>query len=177
MADDPVRQRTILDRTLSKAYDGLEYSAHYAPRSMIRELRSVFPSVSLPDSGTIVVPTTQKACVPLTNYGDDEAREKDRLLEKFMEWAAQLYKALSEAGFWADYTDPCTGLPVHGTAGGSIYPDVDGFERLLRFKVDASMGCRIMSHPDWSFASYPATFFTTAPAGELLPILTRLNEG
>ena len=92
-----------------------------------------------------------------------------------MKWAQELRETLAAKGHWADYTDPCSGLPVHSNSGGSIYPDVDGFERLLHYKIDGSMGCRMMSHPEWKFASYPASFFTTAPAEDLCAALAAIN--
>mmetsp|Transcript_37545 Transcript_37545/g.149729 ORF Transcript_37545/g.149729 Transcript_37545/m.149729 type:complete len:127 (+) Transcript_37545:2000-2380(+) len=44
--------------------------------------RHVFAGVDLRDGQTIAVLTCQKASVPLTNWGDEEAAEKDRLLER-----------------------------------------------------------------------------------------------
>mmetsp|Transcript_37541 Transcript_37541/g.149701 ORF Transcript_37541/g.149701 Transcript_37541/m.149701 type:complete len:173 (+) Transcript_37541:2004-2522(+) len=167
--------RVVVETTSSRTFTDFEYSAVFVPRTMLRELRHVFAGVDLRDGQTIAVLTCQKASVPLTNWGDEEAAEKDRLLERFLVWAKGLRSKLEEKGFWSDFTDPCTGLPYNGDSSGSIYPDVDGFERLLRYSVDGSMGCRIMSHPKWRFSSYPATFFTAAPPEELAASLALIN--
>ena len=37
--------------------------------------------------------------------------------EQFVSFASVLCKQLREAGFWADYIDPCSGLPVRARVG------------------------------------------------------------
>ena len=48
----------------------------------------------------------------LVNTGDDVEEEKDELLETFAAWAGRVCEALSAQGYWCDYIDPCSGLPV-----------------------------------------------------------------
>lgn len=48
-------------------------------------------------------------------------------------------------------------------AGNVVYPEVDGFETLLRFPVSSAAGCRVILHPAWGSHVYPATLFTNAP--------------
>ena len=42
---------------------------------------------------------------------------------------------------------------------------VDGAQQLLEYSVQNAGCCKILLHPSWSSAVYPATIFTTAPAG------------
>jgi hypothetical protein len=46
------------------------------------------------------------------NVGDAVDTEKDALLERFFAFARHACAALRDQGHWADYIDPCSGLPV-----------------------------------------------------------------
>eukprot|EP00882_Tetradesmus_deserticola_P028637 GHRQ01031906.1.p1 GENE.GHRQ01031906.1~~GHRQ01031906.1.p1 ORF type:complete len:178 (+),score=14.11 GHRQ01031906.1:42-575(+) len=89
---------------------GMEYSVHACPPAMTREIQSVFPDVDL--SGMLVVPTCQQADYDLVRTGEKVELEKDRLLERFMVWAKCVCGKLQDRGYWCDYIDPCSGLPV-----------------------------------------------------------------
>jgi hypothetical protein len=54
----------------------------------------------------------QHATVDLVNVGDAVEAEKDALLLRFFALARHACDALAAAGHWADYIDPCSGLPV-----------------------------------------------------------------
>jgi hypothetical protein len=88
----------------------MEFSVHEPPRTLRRDLASVFPSVDV--SRVVAVPTAQRAAVELVAWGPVADGEKDLLLERFVAWAAAVCDALAAAGHWADYVDPCSGLPV-----------------------------------------------------------------
>jgi hypothetical protein len=54
----------------------------------------------------------QRATLDLVNIGDSVEAEKDALLQRFFVFARHACAALAAAGHWADYIDPCSGLPV-----------------------------------------------------------------
>jgi hypothetical protein len=55
-----------------------------------------------------------------------------------------------------------------------VYSEVDGVELLLRYRcVNAGM-CKILLHPQWGGAVYPATLFTDAPFTIVEEILKNL---
>jgi len=54
----------------------------------------------------------QRATIDLVNVGDKVEAEKDALLERFFVFARHACAALRDQGHWADYIDPCSGLPV-----------------------------------------------------------------
>ncbi len=58
------------------------------------------------------------------NIGDSVEAEKDALLLRFFAFARHACATLAAAGHWADYIDPCSGLPVRR---------VDRLQRLLRY--------------------------------------------
>lgn len=52
-----------------------------------------------------------------------------------------------------------------------MYPEVDAFETLLRWKTSSAGGCRVLLHPSWGSAVYPASLFTKAPLPALVPAM------
>ena len=49
------------------------------------------------------------------NVGETVESEKDALLERFFAFARHVCAALRDQGHWADYIDPCSGLPVRSS--------------------------------------------------------------
>lgn len=119
--------------------------------------------------------------------------------EQFREWALELKRELDAAcpDSWTDYIDPCSGLPVSigalytlrpsshharswsqalSECGSAVYPEVDGFETLLKYKVSSAAGCRVIVHPRWGTQVYPATAFTTANPDVVAAILRARAE-
>lgn len=173
-------RQVILLPTASQTYTGFEYSVHIPPRALLREITSVFPGVDISSDPRVhtpllVIPTFQRAALPLLEYGDRQAEEKDRLLERFFQWCQQVHDAIKafEPDAWVDATDPASGTAWKGNAG-SCYSDVDGIIRLLRYET-VDVGCRIAAHPVWRFAVYPATLFTTAPQDVVKKALNQVN--
>ncbi|CAM9442333.1 unnamed protein product [Pylaiella littoralis] len=147
---------------------GLEVSLHTCPRALSRELSHVFPGVDL--EACLAVPTSQKAEMDLVAVGDAVEAEKDRLLNSFATFAARLCKQLRDAGFWADYIDPCSGLPML-TGGNKVYSEVEGMQLLLQYQVMNAGSCKVLLHPQWGSAVYPASLFCTAPPDLVLRLL------
>lgn len=166
-----------LPPTLSRTYDDFEFSVHTPPNAFLRELTSVFPDASIcVKTPVLVVPTFQRSAVSLLEYGDVQATEKDRLLLRFFEWCGQVVEAVIrlQPSAWIDATDPASGLAWRGTPG-SCYSDVDGIIRLLRYDSIDIGGCRVVAHPQWKFAVYPATLFTTAAPEVIKQALHQVN--
>lgn len=90
-------------------------------------MQAIFPGEDL--TGMLVVPTCQRAAMELVNVGPDVDAEKDRLLERFFEFAKGVCGKLEAEGFWADYIDPCSGLPMIHKFNGAVYSEVRGRRR------------------------------------------------
>lgn len=151
--------------TLGK--QGLEISIHRCPKLLIRELCHIFPThhANLIDdpSSYLVIATCQEARHDLTKIGPEIEREKDRLLENFSDWAAALCHELDARGYFADYIDPCSGLPMRTPNTTRVYSEVDGMELLLHYRCLNAGMCKVLLHPKYGAAVYPATLFTNAP--------------
>ncbi|CAB1104393.1 unnamed protein product [Ectocarpus sp. CCAP 1310/34] len=141
--------------------DGLEVSLHTCPRALLRELDHVFPGVDL--DACLAIPTNQKAGMDLVAMGDTVETEKDVLLNSFASFASGLCKQIREAGYWADYIDPCSGLPML-SGGTKVYSEVEGMQLLLQYQVMNAGNCKVLLHPQWGSAVYPASLFCTAPS-------------
>ncbi|PNG93956.1 Methylmalonic aciduria and homocystinuria type D, mitochondrial, partial [Tetrabaena socialis] len=88
----------------------MEYSVHRVPPAFKAEVLSIFPKCDL--EKLLIVPTCQRSVLDLVNTGEPVEQEKDRCLERFMAWAKVVCDSLLGSGHWADYIDPCSGLPV-----------------------------------------------------------------
>jgi S-methylmethionine-dependent homocysteine/selenocysteine methylase len=145
----------------------LEASVLALPRGLRSDVGHVLPGVELGGpSPLLVVPTCQRARMDLVAWGDAVAAEKDTLLERFLRWGGAVRRRLGAGGWWADFVDPCSGLPVH-TPSSAVYAEVDAFEALLKWRTSAAGGCRVLLHPAWGTAVYPATLFARAPLDAL----------
>ena len=114
----------------------------------------------------IAIPTMQHAREDLVKIGDNIEDEKDRLLETFMTLPKRYVRNLLVKAIFADYVDPCSGLAMITKDSNKVYSEVDGAQQLLNYSVQNAGCCKILLHPSWSSAVYPATIFTTAPADD-----------
>ena len=64
---------------------------------------------------------------------------------------------------------PCSGLPANTRGCTVVWPEVDAFETLQRgrYRALSAGGCRIVAHPDWGTAVYPASLLCEAPLAEI----------
>lgn len=147
----------------------IEVSVHQLSPPVVRELAVMFPSVDVTD--IIAVPTCQQAKMDLVQVGPHIESEKDRLLETFIKFASKITIILKNKGYWADYIDPCSGLAVYTTETNKHYDEVSGMQAMLKYEVMNAGCCKVLLHPVWGSAVYPATIFTTAPFCEVSLII------
>eukprot|EP00978_Attheya_sp_CCMP212_P016779 scaffold44262_cov52-Attheya_sp.AAC.1 len=156
--------------------DEIECSVHTLPKPLLREFGHVFTDqyLNFPPDGSastgsatldmLAIPTNQRAREDLVAIGDHIEKEKDRLLNVFIEYARELCMNIRAKGYWADFIDPCSGLPMLTLNCNKVYSEVDGMECLLNYKAYNAGFCKILTHPRWGSAVYPATIFAYAPA-------------
>ncbi|KAE9032112.1 hypothetical protein PR003_g9681 [Phytophthora rubi] len=184
VASDPAPSRAVrgwLEPLLrpTELREGFQVSVHACPRLMLRELKHVFPAQFQgkgSDAAVLAVLTCQKSLMDLSRYGVDADKEKDRLLETFVAFAQQVADALIARKYWADFIDPCSGLPMLTLSSNKVYSEVDGVELLLRYRCLSAGMCKILLHPVWGAAVYPASLFTTAPYEVVKEVLHSLPD-
>ena len=96
----------------------------------------------------------------------------------------------------ADFIDPCSGLPMLTLNCNKVrlpmclycvarkrmcirltllvaqcYSEVDGMECCLGYKAYNAGFCKVLTHPSWGSAVYPATIFAHAPRGLILRLV------
>ncbi|ETO09728.1 hypothetical protein RFI_27649 [Reticulomyxa filosa] len=146
-----------------------------------------FPDHKFPLLAVVVMQKTENDMVENSNIINGE---RDKCLKNFVDFGAFMTKKLisqnkpspSDQNVSAnacsdnnkqltndtdDYTfvdviDPMSGQCLNGTPGPSIYDEVEGGQRLLKFKVTKIRCCGVLNHPDWGSHMYPATIFTNA---------------
>ncbi|RLN93891.1 hypothetical protein BBJ28_00014978 [Nothophytophthora sp. Chile5] len=195
------RSSRVLDPLLrpTELRDGFQVSVHSCPRLMLRELMHVFPAQfgRKAVEPVLAILTCQKSLMDLSQFGEDADKEKDRLLETFVAFAQQVATQLAARQFWVDFIDPCSGLPfcvdTNAVAAGDcgecccglqmltlssnkVYSEVDGVELLLRYRCLSAGMCKILVHPVWGAAVYPASLFTNAPFEVVQEVLLSLPE-
>lgn len=57
-----------------------------------------------------------------------------------------------------------------------VYSEVDGVELLLRYRCLSAGMCKILVHPRWGAAVYPASLFTNAPFDVTRDVLLNIPE-
>ncbi|GAX24536.1 hypothetical protein FisN_18Lh089 [Fistulifera solaris] len=163
---------------LNPSTSPLEVSMHTLPKPLLREFHHVFPeeNLTLPADETcefLAIPTNQHAVEDLVAIGDKIEQEKDRCLNVFMEFANDFCRKLQQAGYWADFIDPCSGLPMLTLNCNKVYSEVDGMECCLGYRSYSAGFCKILEHPLWGSAVYPATMFVYAPRDVVQQLLER----
>ena len=151
---------------LELATGSIEVSVHETRRAFQTEVEFVLPGISF-DRGLLVIATMQRAGMDLVAVGDDVEQEKDRLLETFMAFAKGLCERLVAKGHFADYVDPCSGLPMLTKDANKVFSEVDSAQQLLGYAVMNCGCCKVLLHPSWGSAVYPASIFTNAPTEEI----------
>ena len=100
-----------------------------------------------------------------------------RFALQFSEWAGAACEELHRQGFWANYTDPASGYPVFGERGGLTLNDVEVSLSLLKYPTVDLGVCKMISHPRYKTASYPATLAADAPLDILAVALRNALDG
>jgi hypothetical protein len=154
----------------------LEYNIRPCTPALRRELKSVFPDLTQQDVNIIITFQDSKLDLTSTNFSWEN---KDVCLEvviyiQFFKFAESLGENLGN--FWWDFIDPCSGLPVRGTPGPSIYDEVDACQRLLGMSMIRVGCCNVLSHPVFGTRCYPASILTTAPISLIKSAIERFTE-
>lgn len=163
--------------------DTIEASLHTLPRPLKRELNHVFDERNLPfddiaDSSAefLAVPTNQPSRRDLVGVGEDVEAEKDRLLNNFMHFGRDFCQQIRDSGYWSDYIDPCSGLPMLTRNCNKVYSEVDGMEACLGYRSYNAGFCKILTHPKWGSSVYPASIFVYAPRRVVMELLQSYPE-
>ncbi len=152
----------------------MEVSVHACGKAFLRELEPLLPGIDL--TNMLVIPTMQHSSLDLVKIGDPVEAEKDFCLEVFMDFASTFCKRMIECNHFADYVDPCSGLVMLTKDANKVFSEVDSAQQLLGYAVQNCGCCKVLLHPKWGSAVYPASIFTTAPMELVNQILDNLFQ-
>lgn len=68
---------------------------------------------------------------------------------QFLEFGEEVCSKIKAQGYWADYIDPCSGLPMLTKSCNKVYSEVDGMECLLNYRAYNAGFCKVLTHPKW----------------------------
>jgi hypothetical protein len=154
----------------------IEVSCHELRPAFLREMEGVLPSTDIP--GLLAIATMQRSKHDLVQIGENIEIEKDRCLENFMSFARALCDLIVKVPltaqpieedpniskfYFADFIDPCSGLAMLHQESQKVFSEVDSAIQLLGYATQNCGCCKVLLHPNWGSAVYPATIFTNLP--------------
>lgn len=113
----------------------------------------------------LVVPLWQPATQNLAIIREAVSVERRQLCHNFVAFAEVLRSHLP--GQWLDASDPRSGQAMFGTPTTATYNELDGLTQCLKYAFEPHGCCGIVLHPQWGYAAYPVSLFTTAPLAVL----------
>lgn len=153
------------DPAVPGAADTMEYRAHTCPKLLRKDFKELFPERNLEnlDTNLTIVLCSLKAEHDQMVWSSEVEEEREKLLETFIQGAAEVCLAFEEAGFWADFIDPTSGKPFKGAHTNFTMFETDERYRKLGMEIRDLGCCKVISHPVWGTYSFIGTLFTDAP--------------
>jgi hypothetical protein len=90
---------------------------------------------------------------------------------QFIDFAKDFTTQVRSQHFWADFIDPCSGLPMLTPNCNKVFSECDAHEVLLNYRTYNAGFCKILTHPSWGSSVYPATIFCYAPRNHILQLM------
>uniref|UniRef100_A0A0B7B8R0 Methylmalonic aciduria and homocystinuria type D protein, mitochondrial n=2 Tax=Arion vulgaris TaxID=1028688 RepID=A0A0B7B8R0_9EUPU len=166
----------FMDTTISSptASDKMEYRAHSCPTLLRKEFRELFPDRNIMEGDLTVVTISLKTVNDMTLWSSEVEREREEMLEIFIQGSLEICQAFEDSGYWADFIDPGSGKPFKGPHTNFTLFETDERYRKLGFEIQDLGCCKVISHPVWGTRSYIGCLFTSASIDN--PLVTNINE-
>jgi len=113
--------------------------------------------------------------VGLLEWSEVVNKEKDRLLNVFVSWAASICESIRKRGYWADFFDPASGL-LHATDGNIVWSEVHAMQVLRGHRLHLAGQCHVTLHPVFGPNVYPASLLIDAPEDVIVDIILNNNK-
>ncbi|KAH7964756.1 hypothetical protein HPB49_001185 [Dermacentor silvarum] len=135
------------EELLSEAFGGvpgpptvLECNAQDCPDLLKKDFQDLFPARNIFGDPLTVITLTQKTENDMTYWSEDVDVEREELTGQFVMTARKICRALQEAGYWADFIDPCSGRPSLGPYTNATLLETDERYRHFGFTIE-DLGC------------------------------------
>lgn len=139
----------------------VECALQPCPQRLTADVSLMFPEA--PPAGVMVITVTQRTQQDMSRWTPSVESEREELLQMFIHGASQICSELHREGHWADFIEPCSGLPFYGPYTNLPLFETDERYCLLGFSVDDLGCCKVVRHPLWGTNVFVGTIFTTAP--------------
>lgn len=173
------------EELLNEAFSGvpgppnvLECTAQDCPDLMKKDFQDLFPGRDIRNDSLTVITLTHKTENDMTCWSEDVEIEREELTGQFVFKAQKICKALQEAGYWADFIDPCSGRPSLGPYTNSTLLETDERYRHFGFTIEDLGCCKVITHHLWGCNAFVGCLFTNAPSDslEVKKVLCENNE-
>lgn len=166
----------FIDRGISylTSSDVTEYRAYSCPQLLRKEFKELFPDKSIVEGILTVVTICLKTENDMAQWSSDMEKEREEILEMFIQSAVAICQALEESGHWADFVDPSSGKPFKGPHTSNTLYETDDRYRKLGFAIDDLGCCKVINHPVWGSHTFVGSLFTSAPMNH--PLVVNLTN-
>jgi hypothetical protein len=128
---------------------------------MSRDFQELFPNRSSSQALTVIT-VSQKTSHDMKAWTPEMEEEREELTENFVNLAQKLRQKLNEAGYWADFIDPCSGRPFIGPFTNATLFETDDRYRNFGFDIEDLGCCKVISHHVWGTKAFVGSLFTNA---------------
>jgi len=152
----------------------MEYRAHSCPQVLRKDFKELFPNKNIMEGNFTVVIISFKTKHDQTLWSEEVEKERETLLDEFIQGAVEICQAFEENGFWADFIDPDSGKPFKGAHTNFTLFETDERYRKLGFNIKDLGCCKVIDHPVWGSHAYIGALFTDAPINH--PLVNALSS-
>uniref|UniRef100_B8HSJ6 Methylmalonic aciduria and homocystinuria type D protein n=1 Tax=Cyanothece sp. (strain PCC 7425 / ATCC 29141) TaxID=395961 RepID=B8HSJ6_CYAP4 len=138
-----------------------QYSIHSPTTFLEQHLAQLLPDWWLPIVTVLVV--LQKSPIPLLEKTAATEQAKEWLRQHLLFLLTTVAEQLKQQGYASDVFDPRTGFPLCSQPGCLPLDHIAVVQTTLGYPTQRLGGCRVIDHPDWKTAVYPAILVSTAP--------------
>jgi len=150
----------------------VELKAIDCPKILCKDLQSLFPDRDLINGDLVVMTLTHKTENDMSSWSGEVDEEREMMNEKFITSAHEICHSLKEAGYWADFIDPSSGIPYFGPRTNSTLFETDERYRYFGFEIEDLGCCNVIRHTIWNMNVFVGCIFTSAPLNH--PVLQSL---
>jgi hypothetical protein len=143
----------------------VQYFVCPPPHYIQVHLPQLLPQWHQPVQSVLIVlqPCAESLCA--TSAAID--RQKQTRRQRFLHLAQTLAQDLQQQGYQTDIFDPKTGQPLLSAAGSRRLEDAAVVRDCLGYDLKWCGDCRVVDHPVWGDAVYPAVMVSAAPPDRL----------
>merc|ERR1712217_519056 len=110
-------------------------------------------------------------------WSEQMEEEREKLTEHTVINCKEICGKLKDDGYWADFIDPCSGVPYFGRHTNTTMFETDEKYRLLGFRIEDLGCCKVICHKEFGRKVFVGTIFTSVAinTGAIQDVFVDLN--